>query len=123
MPSIRMRVAGTTEASKLSRLSVRWRVAPQTTRFGPFRGRFDHSFTVDCRGGEDLITAAIDCRDTLIQFPDRPFAIVSGTAQSPRTIEALQTMVRVTAPDENLIPNGSFEEDVDDNGLPDGGWW
>ena len=123
MPSIRMRVAGTTEASKLSRLSVRWRVAPQTMRFGPFRGRFDHSFTVDCRGGEDLITAAIDCSDTLIQFPDRPFAIVSGTAQSPRTIEALQTMVRVTAPDENLIPNGSFEEDVDDNGLPDGGWW
>ena len=123
LPEIRIRLAGHSAASSLERLNIRWRVAPETLRTGPFKGRFDHSLTARCRGGEDLIHADIDCADTLIHFPDRPFAVVSRVTDKLAVVEALTTMVGTMAPARNLLPNGGFEADVDGNGLPDGGWW
>ena len=123
LPSIRVRLVGLTDKSQLDRLNVRWRVAPKTLRFGPYTGRFDHSFTAECRGGEVFLSAAIDCTDTMIQFPDRPFAVVSQTTGSPAIVQALKTMVNVLPPAKNLLENGGFEDDVDGNGIPDGGWW
>lgn len=121
LPSIRIRVAGTGAGSRLDRLNVRWRVAPERLRFGPFAGRFDHSFTAACRGGEVLLHTAVHCRDTIIHFPDRPYAVVSDT--SPVIAKELVAMVHVLPPAANLVTNGGFETDLDANGIPDGGWW
>ena len=119
-PWTRIRLAGTGDDSRLSRCELRWG-SFRSLKLGPFTGAFDHAVSVNCYGGEDLIRASLDCRRSIIQFPDRPFAILSGSDHA--IVKALETMPNVLSPAKNLLWNGSFEDDVDNDGLPDGGWW